>query len=363
MPVRTQLETYKRGDGQKAATFVEELVWTHSPRNASGKLMLQANRMRHLKSRLMTNTASDPSGLVGSADNIATIRGYTWFSNAETLARQRAYGKFRGKLMEGSAALGVTLASLRQSREIIEKRANLVASSADALSALAERNMRRAVTKKMADSYLETVFGWVPLISDIHASCMTVIQKATPTEYVKASAMVQTRFEDDQSRPGWHTSKVTYDGTVSCKFATGVRVTNPNLWLLNRAGLLNPAAVAWDLVPWSFVINMVTNVGSLVNSISDFYGLTFENASTTVKWHGGRTASRDNIYPGTYSFSFSDLSEGKWRDLGVPAYPRVLQFRTPEFSWATAGIAASLLIQKANLVGNLLGKIIPDRKP
>lgn len=363
MPARTQLETYKRGDGQMAATFIEQLAWTNSPRNASGTLMLQANRMHHLKSRLMSNTASDPKSLMGSADNIATIRGYTWFSNAETEARQKAYGRFRGKLMEGSAALGVTLASLRQSRDMIEQRANLIASSADALSALAERNMRRAVTKKMADSYLETIFGWVPLISDIHASCMTVIQRATPTEYVKASAMIPTRFEDDQSQPYWHTSKVAYSGTVSCKFAAGVRVSNPNLWLLNRAGLLNPAAVAWDLVPWSFVINMVTNVGSLVNSISDFYGLTFENASTTVKWHGGRTVSRDNIYPGTYSFSFSDLSVGKWRELGAPAYPRVLQFRTPEFSWATAGIAASLMIQKANVIGNLLGKIIPYRKP
>lgn len=362
MPTRTQLQTYRRKDGVNAALFTEELSWTNSPRNASGNLILRANAMTHLRSQLLSNTASGTYP-TGSADNVQALKGYAWFSKAETVARQAAYGRFRGKLMKGSASLGVTLASLKQSRDMIEARSHLVASSADMLGALAERNLRRGITKKMAETYLETIFGWVPLISDIHASCMTVIQGATPPEYVRASYRQVVNYEQDQSRPGWHKSRLVYNGTISCTMAAELRVSNPNLWLLNRAGLLNPAAVAWDLVPWSFVINMVTNIGSLVNSISDFYGLTIENTSTTVKWDGNRNVSRVNIYPGQWSTSMSDKSLGKWRTLGVPAYPRDLQLRVPDFSWSTAAIAASLMVQKARFVGTLLGNIIPDRKP
>jgi hypothetical protein len=135
-----------------------------------------------------------------------------------------------------------------------------------------------------------------------------------------------------------------------------VVVTNPNLFLANRLGLLNLPGVAWDLIPWSFVVNMVTNAAQMINSVTDFIGVACDNMSMT------RTSfvTRNSEYYGTAAvrpgFSKSECWEKRKRRVtssGVPA-PK-FEFKAPEFNLELAVIASSLILQRVSRLNVLFG--------
>lgn len=206
--------------------------------------------------------------------------------------------------------------------------------------------------KKAADLHLETIFGWQPLLQDIHNACTTVIQKAAQRSYVTARS--QQAINDSIDPPfGWSLSIAqNVDGEMRVTVSAGVEVTNPNTWLLERAGLLNPAAVAWDLVPWSFVVNMFANTGQLVNSVTDFCGLKFHNLSIT-------TMDRGMYY---YKIGYrNDWSETQWvnnqksRVLGSLPSPNLV-VKLPNANWETAAMAASLFVQQFSRFASIAGR-------
>lgn len=60
-----------------------------------------------------------------------------------------------------------------------------------------------------------------------------------------------------------------------------LRVTNPNYHLLEQAGVINPALVIWELVPLSFVFDWFLPVGTWLQTLSDYAGITRTNLFTT----------------------------------------------------------------------------------
>lgn len=357
MTNRSYSHLHRRSDGVWISHEYAEIVSGNSPRGANGQLMLRANPCDIRKAKVLSHyeTGSFVGNNSYTADHVANYQRAELIA-AKDRAEARAYGKLRGKLYAGNASLGVTLASWKQSQEMIIKRSKVVGTTAEYLGVLASRR-KIAVPKKVADSYLEVIFGWQPLISDIKAACDTVIQSADKLDFVRAFATSEFEFESIKNRPGWYSESSYYHGTVRCVAAAGVRITNPNRWLAERAGLINPAAVAWDLVPFSFLINMVSNVGALVNSISDFAGLSFEEPSVTFTTRGNRSYSRDEVYPQIGSEGQHDTLMWKVRELRPVELPRTLTFRPPKTDWGTAAMAASLMVQQAVPVLRLVGRL------
>lgn len=274
-------------------------------------------------------------------------------SRARNAALLRARNRFRGKLYKGSAALGVTIGSYKQSREMIVARSTQIADSAALLASRASSDNSLRRRQSLSGSYLETVFGWQPLLSDIHASCMTVIQQADYLDFV--------RGRSQESFSGIHyfnpRSPDNYHGLVSVVISSQVRIANPNAWLLERAGLANPAAVAWDLVPWSFVVNMFVSTGALVNSITDFMGLEFKNESTTYRTRGvGDKFITNGLDPKNQNFAFASNQYSFQRASRiVGSIPRPpLMLKLPKANWELAAIAASLMVQKVKALDRIL---------
>lgn len=67
-----------------------------------------------------------------------------------------------------------------------------------------------------------------------------------------------------------------------------VTVNNPNLLLLNKLGLLNPASIAWELVPYSFVLDWFANINTVLSQFTDFAGLNTDLVSYTTRCEGTR---------------------------------------------------------------------------
>lgn len=260
----------------------------------------------------------------------------------------RCYQKLRGKLYKGSAALGVTFGSMAQSRAMVVQRFNTLRSAGadvvrDLISVQRKHGLRGSKTlETVANIHLEILFGWTPLLSDIHAASTSVIETADVHTFVRASAhthgAVKVGFDSYATR-----SRVTY--------STSVSIRNPNLWLAERAGLLNPVTVAWDLVPWSFVVNMFVNVNQLVQQITDFAGLTFTGtySTRTMQYWCQRV-----INSGSISVSGSWKGYDKRRAIAPFPNPPGLTFRIPNADWGTAAMAGSLFIQQFTKVARVL---------
>ena len=346
-------------------TYVKEYfssVSEDSPR-VNGKLMLRANAYNR---ELRQNVQYLVGGGIWEQYPTVLTTNSAYFGasspeahSAEVSAYNQAYARFRGKLYKGNASLGVTLGSYRQSADMIRDRARKLANVSEEYHRLFNRSLaiRRGDTQSIASAHLEVIFGWQPLVQDIWAAANTVIQGADMT-LEPVSGRGRAYYEARRQNWPWEPQDIAFEsGTVKVSLSTLVRIENPNLWLAERAGILNPAAVAWDLVPWSFLVNMVTNIGSLVNSVTDFVGLSFDNESTTTTWYISGSQRKENAYPRDHPgygwASATYRQEIKGRTLG--SFPRPsFEFKIPEVNWSTAAMLASLAVQKVRKLDRLL---------
>lgn len=364
MPSRSETRTQVRPSGRTVFLETVNTVWTTSAR-VNGKLQLVANPHSRQNSKCLNYTTF---GRVEAADSIL-MGGHLINDHVAAIDRAfepleaESYARLRGKLYKGSAALGVTIASWKQSREMIVNRYRQMSLQSDSFERRAnslirldrKSRQRKIAVDKLGGQYLEMVFGWQPLLTDIHAALRTVINSQPQAQWVSASAKTyldERRFVSDTATL---VDKRECSGVVRVNRTTMVEVSNPNTWLRERAGLNNPAAVVWDLVPWSFVVNMFVNTGQLVNSVTDFAGLQFMNDTTTKAYvlTARQTAFNPNGYPEPYGGQSAFLYDTKIRTMGAVTRPPLVM-KLPDVNWELAAIAASLFLQKFRRVSSLV---------
>lgn len=333
-----------------------------SPRVA-GKLILRANQHSRQNYRMLSfvpfgkteNAVGELSGAFEAAHSTPHI------NRALPSLEAESYAKLRGKLYKGSAALGVTFASWRQSREMIINRYRQMSLQSDSFEQRANSILRMRGRKKhlaldkLGSQYLEMVFGWKPLLADIHAAIATVAQDISRPPFVKAQARTYVEFEHVVSNTPSYRNVYQYSGIVRVKRAARVEIENPNRWLQERAGLRNSFAVAWDLVPWSWVVNMFVNTGQLVNSVTDFAGLKFIDGTITTayKLTCHQSYARNPNGAPSYGGRAAHEQDVKLRKLNASVRPPLV-FKVPDLNWDLACIAASLFFQKFRRVERLV---------
>lgn len=116
----------------------------------------------------------------------------------------------------------------------------------------------------MSQSWLELQYGWAPLVKDIYDSGSFLASLLTdPLRFRVKNAI----FRDNLPI-------VSNPGTARCVWAsqrgsnryniTGYFTENPST--IARLGLTNPANLAWELLPWSFVVDWAVPVGDYLNA-------------------------------------------------------------------------------------------------
>lgn len=237
-------------------------------------------------------------------------------TTADPATLEKAYAEFRDKAVNFGPNLAVDIAEGRQTVTMIAKNAAQLLSFGRNLRALnfpaalhalgfetiSSHTLRRTwqatvrregidrrvrlkrQAKSFADNYLQVHFGWEPLVKDIYQGLesLTTINYIDMPKHVVGKAI--TRNTVVHSAPT--ISKGTFGQTVGypwfkVKLGGDVWVDNPNSLLLNQWGLVNPAVVLWELVPFSFVVDWFVNVGSVLQSYTDFVGLRIVNPYTT----------------------------------------------------------------------------------
>lgn len=325
-----------------------DFVWYSSPRDPkTGKLLLQSNAHNRNVGQLIHWDKGKPNLQVRGASRGLDFLNPSLYNKMNRKLYADAYASLRSKLYDGNASLGVTAAFMRQSREMIVKRSSIISMQA---TELATTTFKGLTPRQIANLHLEVIFGWKPLLQDIWRATTSVIQKADRYHFVKTQR--STPFNVNTLPKVWSSSinsGYSAVGEMSVGLAARVRVRNPNTWLAERAGLLNPGAVAWDLVPWSFVVNMFVNTSQLVNSVTDFVGLDFGSPIKVTKFRGvyEYQVGWDERFGGRSSSSW--VNNQKYQQPTSFVTPGVV-LKLPDVNWELAATASSLAAQRATSV-------------
>lgn len=198
-------------------------------------------------------------------------------------ARNRSYESFRGKLGDRAEWL-VNLAELNKSIQMVTDRSLQIArflrrlrgwDFVGAAAALKVPVPKKVSTKRaFADNYLEYHYGWSPLIKDIYTS-VDILQQPIKDAFVQASAKNRLVHKDTSS------GIVAGDFAVICKHQSLFAVSNPNLFLANQLGLINPLLVVWETIPFSFVVDWFVNVSTFCGQGTDMMGLSLKMSCTS----------------------------------------------------------------------------------
>jgi hypothetical protein len=181
--------------------------------------------------------------------------------------------------------MGENIGQLGSSARLIAEKCAVVYQSLKALRRLdvsafahwVNRGFIKRNTKFAAQLTLEVNFAIAPSVNDIY-SAINVLQnpvKASPL-YGRASIPFYERLSASPFARNW-----TSDAKVSTLYGCYVEVSNPNLYLATSMGLINPAQIAWQLLPGSFLLDWFIPVEEFLGYGTDFYGLTLTGSYTT----------------------------------------------------------------------------------
>lgn len=139
------------------------------------------------------------------------------------------------------------------------------------------RKAVRLKGKVVADWWLELQYGWKPLLSDVYG-LVTESHKREASRVMafRASSSQQIGFQSGQS---WAIDPLgkNCSTVVSQARAKYVVMASPDGILSAPAslGFTNPLEVAWEVTPWSFVVDWFLPIGSYLDQLSADHGWTF----------------------------------------------------------------------------------------
>jgi hypothetical protein len=257
-----------------------------------------------------------------------------------------AYERFKGELSERASG-GVFVAEANQAVQMITDRATGMLRFIRALRkgdiggaarALKVRPPKGASTSKnWASNYLEFHFGWAPMVMDI-GNAVDVLQSPFKTLTPSSSARV-ARPEADSAPTYPYTRGVRVTVVSKVRLGANVRVNNPNLWLANQMGFINPLTIAWELVPFSFVVDWFANMEQFLGAGTDLCGLDLLNAYTTSSQEAVISYYWAN-YPWT-----SDMRQLRLGRANGIAKPTLGLRPCKIWGWRRCAAAVSLLVQ------------------
>lgn len=317
--------------------FYRQQLWYTQPRIYVKPLSYTSVNVKMVPGRDFTSNAK--SGVMSFESHPLWYR--------ESL-KTKAYEKFRDKLLEFSM-VAVNYAERRQA-------VNALAQRLDGAAMLLS-NIRRRRWKAIARSakrngknwnktFLEFHFGWIPLVNDVYNATEAILKPPT-SQYLRASStstrkvtLVNGYYRNERST------------TDSCVIRGRVEILNSNLVLLNQLGLLNPASIAWELVPFSFVLDWFANINTVLSQFSDFAGIDTSRVSHTIRTLG----TQSEYYVSPYNW-FGPVWTSFYlvRSPGLPIIlPTIKPFNG--FSVVRGTTAIALLLNRSSPFTSLFSK-------
>lgn len=143
--------------------------------------------------------------------------------------------------------------------------------------------------KNLPNHWLEYSYGWRPLIGDIYGSCELIADtyyRRKPTKVIQRNSrqvpiknhlmFVHSAYCDAEER---------FNGVYNERSSYVIYYLEDNAFAqrMSQTGLSNPLILAWELVPYSFVVDWFVGVGSYLNNLDATIGLQFNSGTKTLQ--------------------------------------------------------------------------------
>jgi len=212
-------------------------------------------------------------------------------------------------------------------------------------------------TRHIANEWLRLQYGYLPTIQDIHDSIELFqkgLRKTTPLmSSVRNISDGGTMSHVDGDINSTHWTKIDINWKTKYKMKVYYSVEPSYLSNLNQMGLINPAEVAWELTPWSFVVDWFIPVGNFLEALTARAGVTFIDGCSAYKVVSDRHMTYmgydSGALPLTNSFGITSHCESYTRrKLGGFPYPG-FYYKSP--------FSSKHALNALALVRQLLGKV------
>jgi hypothetical protein len=144
----------------------------------------------------------------------------------------------------------------------------------------------RKLCKDLPNWWLEGVFGWKPLVSDIKGALDDLSLIGTGQHRVTAKGKAKIIvFEGEQPIWAGTPNNETVRARVVHKSFTRIDAAPIAGSLITAAqcGITNPLSLAWELLPWSFAIDWLVPVGQYIDNLDAPLGWEILGMSTSDK--------------------------------------------------------------------------------
>lgn len=186
----------------------------------------------------------------------------------------------RHKISGANQNLGESLVELDQTINLIKKNLQRLGDIGSALKSGEWSKLENLIkgkvpqslknqrpSKRLASGYLEVMFGILPLMSSAHTAVEAygkgILTRGTKVSAVSGQKRLNLRQPLSQAAME-NVGRATFSGTVR----------NENLATLNSYGLINPLEMAWQRLPYSFVIDWFVPIGTILGSLTAEAGLS-----------------------------------------------------------------------------------------
>lgn len=198
----------------------------------------------------------------------------------------------RSNLKDMKVDLGTAFGERNQTARLIGDTASRLARAARNLRRGQIRNAMRDLgmsSKRGAprgsnwtQNWLELQYGWKPLLSDVFGACDALSKRGKDDWMVTAKGSASKKPFGEYSISGedtwWRSGVSRYELGV---FVRADACPSTAFSSLSSVGVTNPLNVAWELVPYSFVVDWFLPIGGWINSLDATIGFEFRGVSQT----------------------------------------------------------------------------------
>lgn len=173
---------------------------------------------------------------------------------------------------------------------------------------------RKSFDATYGGAWLELMFGWKQLISDLQAAWDIYSEEVSLCDVIVTSTGRAAFLVDENGKPNYTVSHRTtsnlWNGTQTSSQGGNIvgsttfqwRLQDPMKRMLAQLGFTNPLYLLWDALPFSYLVDMlVAPVGSMLSLISSEHGLERVSLSQSLKYN----ADASHVFHGDGQASFN----------------------------------------------------------
>jgi hypothetical protein len=197
-------------------------------------------------------------------------------------------------IADAATAIAKSLVALKQGNFV--KAANALGLHGKQIRRQDNRNYYNQ-QRSIAKGWLALQYGWKPLLNDIYGAAQVLAElNKTPVEKVVKQRTIKHEFPSS-GKDAY--GKFTYEdyerSEYTIRYVCSFTLSNAPLKKLSELGITNPALIAWELLPWSFVIDWFIPIGDFVSACDATNGLTFRSGTKTTFLRGRTTRAYTHL--------------------------------------------------------------------